>query len=515
MKTKNIKNKITKIIIISLLLFINIKNVSASGKAYNTKEVLSTTTDLIENSSVTDKPNFVVCAYSCASDNIGTEGGNCGDEGSKFSAIYYYYEDAHKWGIKTNVYLSPIRIYRKEFYITNPYGIEKDKSADPVITQYIFDNISYAVPSGGIYYENPTGTNKDENWAKTEQYNNLKTSFECPKYMYYDHTIELSYDHITNLDGFVFQSSEYLQSEAKKIQDKADNAMELCYANSTKKCMDRDEDDKTSFGKENNLNYSLTEEINTMFNGTNIELTNMNANTILERGFGTQDDICTALKNKKYDELANTSTYEVMLDEIFKTKMRPDSPNMDVMGVKNIEKLLLPEKGYNTEIDVKYDSNSLTDKYKNLKEVYLNKLKESVDYYSNQCGVDRSTISDEQLTTMFNEKVNKIVESRQNLDYGELDCDTLFADMADIIKDAYFILEIISILIVVIRTALDYSKVFLSDDKDQLKKANDKLIKRIVILIIILLLPALVNLFLRIFKIEGFNSENPLCIKIK
>ena len=116
---------------------------------------------------------------------------------------------------------------------------------------------------------------------------------------------------------------------------------------------------------------------------------------------------------------------------------------------------------------------------------------------------------------MFNEKVNKIVESRQNLDYGELDCDTLFADMADIIKDAYFILEIISILIVVIRTALDYSKVFLSDDKDQLKKANDKLIKRIVILIIILLLPALVNLFLRIFKIEGFNSENPLCIKIK
>lgn len=514
MKTKNIKNKITKIIIISLLLFINIKNVDASGKAYTTKEVTSGTTDLIEGSSVTDIPGFVVCSYSCSSENAGTEGGKCGFEGSNFSAIYYYFENQHKWDIKTNIYLNPIKITTNNSATGRfkPWNVEK-LNGETVISQYIFESINDLIPSGGIYYELPTGTNKDENWKDTEQYSSLRTSFECPQFIYYDHTIELSYDHVLkwglNLD------EESAKKAAKQAQDKANNAMELCYANSKEKCMERNEKDKTTFGKANSLSYSLTDELNTILNGVNTELNNINSNTILERGFETQDDICMAIRNKMYDELTNSSTYEVMLNEIIKNKITPNSPNKDLLQIQNLEKLLLPEKGYNTKLNLKYNSESLTEKYNKLKETYINKLQESIEYYTNECKVDSDSINKEQIATLTNEKLNKVVQEYQKIDYSELDCDTLFADMADIIKDAYFILEIISILIVVIRTALDYSKVFLSDDKDQLKKANSKLIKRIVVLIIILLLPALVNLFLRIFKIEGFNSENPLCIKIK
>ena len=519
MKTRNIKNKITKIIIISLLLFINIKNVDAKGKAYTTKEVTSGTTDLIEGKSVTDTPAFVVCSYACSADNAGAEGGKCGTEGSKFSAIYYYYDNQHKWGIETNIYLYPIKLIRRpdiEFIdsIKYPYKEEKDKSEPLVISKYIFNDINDIIPTGGIYYEAPSGSNEDENWYRTEKYNALKENFECPQFMYYDHTIELSYDHVTdNGDIFLNNDPEYKDSLAKDLQDKANNAMELCYANEKEKCMLRNEKDKTTFGKANNLNYSLTEELNTVFNGTNIELTNMEPSTILGRSFETKEDVCKALQNKMIDELINESTYENMLNEIFKTKMRPDSPNKNMIDVQNIEKLIL-DKGYNN-LDLKYNSESLKPKYEKLREIYVKKLVDSKNYYANECNVDSSLIPDQQFETSSTEKLEKVTQPYQQIDYSELDCDTLFADMADITKNAYFILEIIAVIIVIIRTALDYSKVFLSDEKDTLKKANSKLIKRIVVLVVILLLPALINLFLRIFKIEGFNSENPLCVKIK
>ena len=511
MKTRNIKNKITKIIIISLLLFINIKNVDAKGQAYKTEKVTNGTTDLTINRSTDEKKNFIVCSYACSADNAGADGSKCGSEGSTFSAIYYHVEDTHKWEIMTNIYLYPIEVHETGNFFEKVM-INRDKDADPVISKYIFYEANSIIPSGGIYYESPSGSKKNEGWQNTEKYNTLKENFECPQFMYYDHTIELSYDNVTKWYGIGF-TKEQAEAQAKKKQDKANNSMELCYANEKEKCMLRNEKDKTTFGKANNLNYSLTEELNTVFNGTNIELTNMEPSTILGRSFETKEDVCKALQNKMIDELINESTYENMLNEIFETKMRPDSPNKNMIDVQNIEKLIL-DIGYNN-LDLKYNSESLKPKYEKLKEIYIKRLIDSKNYYANECNIDSSLIPDQQFETSSTEKLEKLTQPYQEIDYSELDCDTLFADMADIIKNAYFILEIIAVIIVIIRTALDYSKVFLSDEQDTLKKANIKLIKRIVVLVVILLLPALINLFLRIFKIEGFNSENPLCVKIK
>ena len=48
-----------------------------------------------------------------------------------------------------------------------------------------------------------------------------------------------------------------------------------------------------------------------------------------------------------------------------------------------------------------------------------------------------------------------------------------------------------------------------------MKKTNKRLATRLIVMIVILLLPALINFVLGVFNIEGFNSENPLCVEIK
>ena len=72
----------------------------------------------------------------------------------------------------------------------------------------------------------------------------------------------------------------------------------------------------------------------------------------------------------------------------------------------------------------------------------------------------------------------------------------------------------VGLAILIIFSALDYVKIFLNDNADELKKANSKLIKRLIILIVLFLLPALVNTILNIFNIEGFNSSDPLCREV-
>lgn len=95
----------------------------------------------------------------------------------------------------------------------------------------------------------------------------------------------------------------------------------------------------------------------------------------------------------------------------------------------------------------------------------------------------------------------------------EYNCSFL-SDIADMIGTAYFILELAGLAILAILSVLDYAKVFLNDNADELKKANSNFIKRLIIAVVLFLLPALVNFMLGVFRIEGINSENPLCIKI-
>ena len=103
----------------------------------------------------------------------------------------------------------------------------------------------------------------------------------------------------------------------------------------------------------------------------------------------------------------------------------------------------------------------------------------------------------------------------QNMDpntpNGELDCNGLFdAESKKFITGAYFIIEIIAVIFIVILTIKDYSFAILSSNQDEMKKNNKKLLTRVGILVALLLLPAILRLILRVFKIEAFNSD-PLC----
>jgi len=63
-------------------------------------------------------------------------------------------------------------------------------------------------------------------------------------------------------------------------------------------------------------------------------------------------------------------------------------------------------------------------------------------------------------------------------------------------------------------TIKDYAAAILNSNQDEMKKANKRLVTRLIIVVVILLLPALIKLILKLFKIELFSSD-PFCGTIK
>ena len=106
-------------------------------------------------------------------------------------------------------------------------------------------------------------------------------------------------------------------------------------------------------------------------------------------------------------------------------------------------------------------------------------------------------------------------EDPGKVDNPVLDCNGLFDyETKQVINSAYFILEIIAILAVIGLTIKDYALAILNSNQDEIKKSNKRLLTRIIVLVVILLLPALINMTLKVFKVEVFNSD-PLCGTIK
>lgn len=111
----------------------------------------------------------------------------------------------------------------------------------------------------------------------------------------------------------------------------------------------------------------------------------------------------------------------------------------------------------------------------------------------------------------FEKGINKPNET----DNTQIDCSSLFdAETGKFINGAYFVLEVLAILLVVILTIKDYAAAILNSNQDEMKKANKRLITRLIIVVVILLLPALIKLLLKLFKIELFSSD-PFCGTIK
>lgn len=474
MNLKVFKNKIFNILFISALAFlINIKSIEAKNLYIRTVTDFDST-DIIENNK--ERDYFILCSYGCTSDNSEDNPGNCGEANSNFSIIKYDMNaQTSKMQIEMNIYLKN----------TSQANVHTRNKAQNVVNDYLWD-----VYQNGIYFEEPRNMNNlNESWTNRNEYNELNNNFVCPKYFTYDKTIQLQLD------------------------DNKDNDMELCYANSTGLCESRNEKNKTNFDNANRLIYNLNEDLNKILVDVEVAIKAYNPEDFLLQYYETSEDICNAMKNfngTEFGDMLHTENYKKFINENL-DKYSATSPNHNLYTFDNLTKLSA------TDIDMRYNGISLKEKFDTLDTIYQNKQDESVKFYLEKCEVPENLREEfsQQVREETSIKITKVKEELTKiLDYSELDCDNLFSGVADIIKNAYFGLEVLSIVIVLGLTALDYAKIILSDNKDEMKKANGKLAKRVIILVVILLLPALINLTLRIFNIQGFNSEHPLCIEI-
>lgn len=476
MNTTKLKNKLIKLsLVFSLVFLLGINDVKAD-KPYSIKPSDNSYTNINMERVYENSKTIMVCSYGCGPNNMGSGRTQCGQNNETFSAITFDQNNENKWNIQMNLYLAAE-------YNTTANSIYK----------YTWNNtFGNVIPYSGIYFENPNKNGKvNEVWKDTTAYKNLQTSFNCPKYMYYDQTID-SY------------SADY-----KK------NNMELCYANDKEKCKTRNETNKTTFENANKLKYSFVEELNDVLTYTNDDIMLTKPEDMLLKYYDSEESICTAF-NLDRDNFTNgyDVNYPAFLKQSFE-KYTVESPNKFIYNHEEISKLLGSDN-----LNLTYESIPLKAKYDAIKENYVNKMRESIKYYSEKCEVpeDVSEIIANEVSEDLTEKIDKLDKSvveYENIDREALDCENLFAGIADLLKTAYFLIEIGSILIVVILSVIDYAKVFLADNQDAMKKANQHLMKRIIILVVIFLLPALVNLTLKIFKIKGFDTDTPLCVEIK
>lgn len=90
----------------------------------------------------------------------------------------------------------------------------------------------------------------------------------------------------------------------------------------------------------------------------------------------------------------------------------------------------------------------------------------------------------------------------------ETSCNGIFGDFQDDLFDILKIFEIIAPIIVAAFTVYEYLVAVINKDADALKKCNSRLVKRLILMAVLFLLPALVNVLL---KLVGDNYG--VCIK--
>ena len=472
-----IKKKLIKISVILLLILILPLNTEAKP-SYNFSKIIDGNIDIKKNlnDEITKNKKIVICSYKCSEDNKDY----C--ESDDFSAIYYNHDNNDRsgnWLINTNL-MQFLRGERSDIATKEKYSYEWDE----------FDNI---IPYSGIYFEKSSSNKKNESWKNSSEYEELQKSFTCPKYMYFDHSLVI-------------------------IEDK-DNNMELCYANEKEQCMQRNETGKTTFGKANELNYSFNEELNTVLDNVILDMETESPQNIMNTYFSNENNtMCEALKYDSetfFDKLPQDNLINYVNGKL-EYAVPINSINKSFYNYENISKLFRPEQSKNKDLDITYNNQKLIEKYNKIESIYINKIAESLDYYKTHCGLtDESTVESEIIVEKLEERFDNLFPQYQKIEFTELNCDNIFAELADIIKTGYFIIELIAILLVVVLTIVDYAQVILSDNQDEMKKSNKKLTTRLIIVAVILLLPALINMILKMLHIQGFNSEKPLCVEIK
>lgn len=481
------KNILKNICIIMFLFFSFIGNVNA-----NFFDSSNGQNDIFTNC-VSSKNCIPLCVYS-------------NDNGDEVGLIGYYY-DTKNWEIAFR---------------------GKESGSVKYKVYYKIDNV--LVNSDDIYDGNQ---NERKNWINSDTYNVLKDSFSCPSRMFIDRAGGLvDYNELCfenqggNCTDFNRVSTSFVPAyNSYDFSNEYSSVMTEAYRG----LRDKFSDDNEEINKEK---VKFLSTLDSGFKYDESESAKQNAaNNCIYLG---------EKANEKYQNYLKTfSQYSDFylknyVDSILQSSANSlNSRNTYFYKYENLEKLDQLKK-VNILDDIASSDNVST--ISDLFSITYNKnVKESINFISSFCKDEANYEIDMRVDTdgdgvIDSDHMNDIIKSERvsfdirlfsdptieglnNPDSLTYSCSFL-TDIADIISTAYFILEMVGLAILVVFTSMDYVKIFLNDNADELKKANSNFLKRLIIAVLLFLLPALVNFALRLFKIEGVNSEHPLCVQI-
>jgi len=100
-----------------------------------------------------------------------------------------------------------------------------------------------------------------------------------------------------------------------------------------------------------------------------------------------------------------------------------------------------------------------------------------------------------------------------DLDVGEVTCHSVFKDedgnfntLGQALQDVFSLIKFAAPILVIVLSTMDYIKAITSHDAEDLKKANGKFVKRLVIGILIFLLPYLLDFIFEIFGVYDIQT---------
>ena len=364
------------------------------------------------------------------------------------------------------------------------------------------------LPKSMIYWED-YGYENNTTWDKGPKirdgknaYEQVYENFKCPAYVNQDYQV--------NVELCFSNSAGKCKDQGKghiSIKFHDDYPIEYSFGDTLKKVIDEtyDElhiDDSSSEDKKAKFLHDMDPD-NIAYDSNKSGKENVQAN-------------CEIIKKKMEDEnsyanelIGKSDDFTQIIDnKLTETAKKIDTRNGYIYNMKDLGGIL--SKSDTEKRDIKDSEGTLyADKLSN---IYVKSVYSSIKYYGEICGFEFDEAK-------FIEKTREEFETRKynlpkiDLD-SKFDCNSI-SEIADLISTAYFIIEILALVLLVGLTILDYAKVILSGEQDEMKKSNKRLLTRLIIATLILLLPMLINLVLGIFHIEGFDSENPLCVEIK
>ena len=412
-----------------------------------------------------------------------------------------------------------------------------------------------------IYYGKRTGDDIDEPWSKDiPSYGELTENFICPRFATYDisrtvvatdsahNYMEVCYANDVGAEScedrnekktemssanplaynFAEELNDVLDKAATRIDEISDvKVVELFLNSSGNSAQEIEEKMCSLFGQD-------TKDIISTFTDENS--IKESENDILLASYGDVIDIpeCRDYKDdiKKYQDCVFGKTEEsnniATAVRIVKNKSFTKGLNGgEIYSFYSLSALMAPPKAEKRII--KYNNISLTQRFTDLfvgeeedgkpkkSSKFAERVAMTVGNYKKKCedkAGEEYVYNEEELETQMTYTINRMQRENISIDKNDLSCDSIFASIAGEIKTVYFFIEVLSIVLIIALSALEYAKIILNDNQDEFKKANKRLSRRIILLVTLFLLPAIINIVLSWFRIEGFNSKQPLCVNV-